>query len=97
MLGEVGGKKTTKPHGCQREGEVDVCVGASLFGISHELGIDIDVKYKILTGFTHIGRSPQFSMCAAKWKDVGQCWLILATYRFVAPPRMHAHTQSSSN
>lgn len=42
VLGEVGGKKTTKPHGCQREGEVDVCVGASLSEISHELCIDID-------------------------------------------------------
>lgn len=41
VLGEVGGKKTTKPHGCQREGEVDVCVGASLSEISHELCIDI--------------------------------------------------------
>lgn len=42
VLGEVGGKKMTKPHGCQREGEVDVCVGASLSEISHELCIDID-------------------------------------------------------
>lgn len=42
--------------------------------------------------FTHTGRSPQCSMCAVRWKDVGQSWLILATYRFVS-----ATTQSSVN